>query len=47
MKFTANDVILPGSSLSHTGGFLFSLGGLASGAKPCSKAVSPQKPFLV
>src|SRR5439155_13430282 len=32
-EMTADDVILPGSSLSHIGGFCFSLMGLAAGAR--------------
>jgi len=31
--FTADDVVLPGSSLSHLGGFLFSLSALSVGAR--------------
>jgi long-chain acyl-CoA synthetase len=32
-EFTAADVVLPGSSISHIGGFLFSLAALAVGAR--------------
>jgi len=32
-EFTANDVVLPGSSISHLGGFLFSLSALAVSAR--------------
>ena len=32
-EFTSDDVVLPGSSLSHIGGFLFSFAALAAGAR--------------
>ncbi|MGI9483422.1 MAG: class I adenylate-forming enzyme family protein [Hyphomicrobiales bacterium] len=32
-EFTAKDIVLPGSSISHLGGFLFSLAALGTGAR--------------
>jgi long-chain acyl-CoA synthetase len=32
-EFTASDVVLPGSSISHLGGFIFSFAALAAGAR--------------
>jgi acyl-CoA synthetase (AMP-forming)/AMP-acid ligase II len=33
MEFTTEDIVLPGSSISHVGSFVFSLSGLAVGAR--------------
>lgn len=43
-EFTANDILLPGSSISHLGGFLFSFAALSKGAGVLvARRIDPQE----